>query len=140
MGRIQRRQCCVLSSVQLFETPWAIACEAPLLEWVAISSLRGSSVPRGWTCISLVSSITGGFFTSQPSGKSKGDSTCKISKVKRQPSEREKNNSKCSNWQTTNLKNIQATLAVQFQKNKWSNQKMGQRTKSLDKQRRHTDG
>ena len=90
MGRIQRRQCCVLSSVRLFETPWATACEAPLLEWVAIYSLRGSSVPRGWTCISLVSSITGGFFTSQPSGKSKGDSICKISKMKRQPSEWEK--------------------------------------------------
>ena len=38
-------------------------------------------------------------------------------------------NSKWSNWQTTNLKNIQATLTAQFQKNKWPNQKMGQRTK-----------
>ena len=39
------------------------------------------------------------------------------------------NNSKWSNWQTTNLKNIQATPAAQFQKNKWTNHKMGQRTK-----------
>ena len=40
-----------------------------------------------------------------------------------------KNNSKWGNWQTTNFKNIQATYAAQFQKNKWPNQKMGQRTK-----------
>ena len=39
------------------------------------------------------------------------------------------NNSKWSNWQRINLKNIQATPAAQFQKNKRSNQKMGQRTK-----------
>ena len=39
------------------------------------------------------------------------------------------NNSKLSNWQTTNLKNIQATPTAQFQKNKWPNQKMGQRSK-----------
>ena len=31
--------------------------------------------------------------------------------------------------QTTNLKNVQATYAAQFQKNKRPNQKMGQRTK-----------
>ena len=29
------------------------------------------------------------------------------------------------NWQTANLKNIQATYAAQFQKNKQPNQKMG---------------
>ena len=33
------------------------------------------------------------------------------------------NNSKWRNWQTTNLKNIQATPAAQFQKNKRLNQK-----------------
>ena len=38
------------------------------------------------------------------------------------------NNSKWSNWQTTNLENIQATPTAQLQKNKWPNQKMGQRT------------
>jgi len=39
------------------------------------------------------------------------------------------NNSKWSNGQTTNLKNIQATPTAQLQKNKRPNQKMGQRTK-----------
>ena len=38
-------------------------------------------------------------------------------------------NSKWSDWQRINLKNIQATPAAQFQKNKRPNQKMGQRTK-----------
>ena len=41
---------------------------------------------------------------------------------------------------TTNLKNIQATPAAQFQKKKRPNQKMGQRTKQTFLQRRHTDG
>ena len=36
----------------------------------------------------------------------------------------EENNSKWSNWQRINLKNIQATPAAQFQKNKRPNQKM----------------
>ena len=39
-----------------------------------------------------------------------------------------------------NLKNIQATSAAQFQKNKRPNQKMGQRTKQTRLQGRHTDG
>ena len=50
------------------------------------------------------------------------------------------NNSKWSNGQRINLKNIQATPAAQFQKNKWPNQKMGQRTEQTFVQRRHTDG
>ena len=50
------------------------------------------------------------------------------------------NNSKWSNGQIINLKNIQATPAAQFQKNKWPSQKMGQRTKQTFLQRRHTDG
>ena len=41
---------------------------------------------------------------------------------------------------TTNLKNIQATLAAQFQKDKRPNQKMGQRTKQTFLQRRRRDG
>ena len=49
------------------------------------------------------------------------------------------NNSKRSNGQTINLKNIQAAPAAQFQKNKGPNQKMGQRTKQTFLQRRHTD-
>ena len=45
-----------------------------------------------------------------------------------------------NNKATNNLKNIQATPAAQFQKNKQPNQKMGQRTKQTFLQRRHTDG
>ena len=50
------------------------------------------------------------------------------------------NNSKWSNWQRINLKNIQATPEAEFHKNKWPNQKMGQRTKQTFLQRRHIDG
>ena len=50
------------------------------------------------------------------------------------------NNNKQSNWQRINLKNIQATPEAQFQKNKWPNQKMGQRSKQTFLQRRHTGG
>ena len=50
------------------------------------------------------------------------------------------NNSKPSNRQRINLKNIQATPPAQLQKNKWPNQKMGQRTKQTFLQKRHTDG
>jgi len=64
-----------------------------------------------------------------------------LSKVKRQPSEWEKIiANKQSNWQRINLKNIQATPAAQFQKNKQPNKKKGQRTKQTFLQRRHTDG
>ena len=50
------------------------------------------------------------------------------------------NNSKCSNWQRIDIKNIQAATAAQFQKNKWPNQKLGQGAKLIFLQRRHTDG
>jgi len=40
-----------------------------ILEWVAISSSRGSSPPRDWTGISCVSWISGRFFTVEPLGK-----------------------------------------------------------------------
>ena len=50
------------------------------------------------------------------------------------------NNSKQSNRQRINLKNILAAPAAQFQKNKRLNQKMGQRTKQTFLQRGHTDG
>ena len=63
--------CCaqLLSHVQLFATPWTIACQAPLsmgilqartLEWVVMPFFRGSSQPRDRT---QVSHIAGGFFT-----------------------------------------------------------------------------
>jgi len=50
------------------------------------------------------------------------------------------NNSKQSNWQRINLKNIQAAHAAQFQENEQPSQKMGQRTKQTFLQRRYTDG
>ena len=58
----------------LFATWWTIAHQVPLfmrfprqelLEWVAISSSRGSSWPRDPT---RVSCIAGGFFTTEPPG------------------------------------------------------------------------
>ena len=41
--------------------------QARILEWVAISSSRGSSWPWDWTCISC---LAGGFFTPEPLGES----------------------------------------------------------------------
>ena len=52
------------SRVRLFVTPWTAARQAPLsmgilqartLEWAAMPSSRGSSRPRGQTCVSYVS-------------------------------------------------------------------------------------
>ena len=40
--------------------------QARILEWVAISSSRGSFQPRDQTCVSC---IAGEFFTTEPSGK-----------------------------------------------------------------------
>ena len=60
-------QMCVLSCVQLFVTPWIVACQAPLsmgfsrqriLEWVAISYSRGSSLSRDWNCVSCISCVS----------------------------------------------------------------------------------
>ena len=62
-----------------------------------------------------------------------------ISKVKRQPSEWEKIIADKAT-DRINLKNIQATSAAQFQKNKWPNQKLGHRTKQTFLQRRRTTG
>ena len=56
----------VLSRAHLFVTLWIIVCQAPLsmgffpariVEWVAISSPKGSSLSRNQTCISSVSYI-----------------------------------------------------------------------------------
>ena len=63
------------SPVQLFVTP--MDCTSPdssvhgilqagILEWVAVSSSRGSSQPREQTHDSCVSCIAGGFFTTEP--------------------------------------------------------------------------
>ena len=40
-----------------------------LLEWVAISSSRGSSQSMDWTCISYVPCIASGVFITEPLGK-----------------------------------------------------------------------
>ena len=66
------------SRVQLFVTLWAVACQAPLsmgvlqariLEWVAISSSRGSS-HSGIEPVSPVSpALAGRLFTTEPLGK-----------------------------------------------------------------------
>ena len=50
------------------------------------------------------------------------------------------NNSKGSNGQRINLKNIQAAHTAEFKKNKRPNQKMCQRTKQTFLQRIHIDG
>ena len=42
--------------------------QARILEWVAISSARGSSPPRDQTWVSCISSIGSGFFTMEPPG------------------------------------------------------------------------
>ena len=64
-----------LSCVQLFVTPWTVACQTPLsmgfsrariLEWVAISFSRGSSSP-GIEPASPV--LAGRFFTPEPADK-----------------------------------------------------------------------
>ena len=68
--------CAMLSPVWLFVTPFTVACQIPpgifqerILEWFAISSSRGSSWPRYWTCNSDVSYLAGRFFTTVPPGK-----------------------------------------------------------------------
>ena len=57
---------CLLSRVQLFATPWAVATQTPLsvgilqariLEWFAIFYSGGSSQSRDWTRISRASYI-----------------------------------------------------------------------------------
>ena len=61
----------MLDSLQLHGLhPTRLLCpwDSPgrILEWVAISSSRGSSQPRDRTQISCISCIAGGFFTIEP--------------------------------------------------------------------------
>ena len=37
--------------------------QAGILEWVAVSSSKASSRPRNWTCVCYMSTLAGGFFT-----------------------------------------------------------------------------
>ena len=54
----------LLSRVQLFTSPWTVACQVPpvhgilqarILEWITTSYPRGSSWLRVWICISYIS-------------------------------------------------------------------------------------
>ena len=45
--------------------------QARILEWIAISSCRGTSQPRDWTHISCISCITGRFFIHWAIGEAK---------------------------------------------------------------------
>ena len=65
--------CVYLIVLWLFVTQWTVVCQAHLcqariLDWVAISSSRGSFWPRDQTWISYTA---GGFFTTKPSGNPK---------------------------------------------------------------------
>ena len=62
-----------------------------------------------------------------------------LSKVKRQPSELEKIIANKAIDKRIHLKNIQAAHVAQYQKNKWPNQKMDQRTKQIFLQRKYTE-
>ena len=68
---------CTHGRVRLFATPWTVAHEAVhrilqarILEWVAISSSKGSSWSRGQTMSPASPALAGGFFTTAPLGKS----------------------------------------------------------------------
>ena len=52
--------CESLRHVQLSVTPWTVALQARIVEWVAVSSSRGSSWPMDWTHVSCIASR---FFT-----------------------------------------------------------------------------
>ena len=84
VGRGHPRELCCeslhsLNWVWLFSIPWTVACKAPLskgfffqariLEQVAVAFSRGSSQPRGWTCILPPPALAGGFFTTVSPGK-----------------------------------------------------------------------
>ena len=51
--------------------------QARILEWVVISSSRGSPQPRAGTRVSCISCIAGGFFIPEPPGKPPWPAQCK---------------------------------------------------------------
>ena len=66
---------CVLSHVQFFCNPMDCSpsgsslhgiSQARILEWVAISSPRGTSQPRDWTHVSCISCMQVSSFTTKP--------------------------------------------------------------------------
>ena len=54
--------------------------QARILQWVAMTSSRGSSWPRDWTCVSCDSSIAGGFFTTATGSLSRGPANANLMK------------------------------------------------------------
>ena len=78
-ARTRARTCCHFSRVQLFATPWTVACLAPLSTgfsrqeyWSGLlRPLPGDLPDPGIECMSLKSStLAGGFFTTEPLGES----------------------------------------------------------------------
>ena len=66
------QSCCTLCHPMDCSPPGSSAhgiLQARILEWVAISSSRGSSWPKDWTRVSCSSCIAGRFFTAEPPGK-----------------------------------------------------------------------
>ena len=55
--------------------------QARILGWVAMSSSRGSSQPRDWTCISYISSIASRFFTHWDTWEASFDMHCLLKNV-----------------------------------------------------------
>ena len=112
-----------------------------------LSQSTGFSCPVSYIKLTLVIYFTYGNFKNPgiikwDLNKLKSFCTKKetISKAKRQPSEWEKIIANETTDKELISKNIQATPAAHFQKNKWPDQKMGQRAEQTFLQRRHTDG
>ena len=68
---------CMLSHIQLFAALLIVGSfvhgisQARIVEWVEISSSRGSSRPRDWAHVSCVSCSDRGILTAAPPGKSR---------------------------------------------------------------------
>ena len=95
------------SCVQLFVTPWTVACQAPLsirilqariLGWVAYLFSRGSSQPKNRT---RVSCMARGFFTSWATRETQNYS----SNIEQGIFVRDKARGKDTNWQTAAIVN-----------------------------------
>ena len=147
---------CRLSHVWRFVTLWTVAHQAPLsMGFSRQEYCHGFSCPPpGYLPDPVIEPATlaspalaGRFFTTSDTWEEWDliklktfAQQRKLSKMKRLPSEWEKNNRKWNNWQKINLQNIQAAHAAQYQKNKQPNQNVDRRPKQTFLQRRHTDG
>ena len=145
-----------LSHIWLFVTLWTVAHQAPLsMGFSRQEYCHGFSCPPPGYLPDPVTeqatlaflALAGRFFTTSATWEAWDliklktfAQQRKLSKMKRLPSEWEKNNSRWNNWQRINLQNIQAAHAAQYQKNKQPNQNVDRRPKQTFLQRRHTDG